>query len=145
MRCTSTRPYAMLTLMHSFSTLFALLPYSSCNMAFVAAGVGPNGSGNTGLKTFPFRIDVLTSSLPSSFVLSYAVVTHSHSENRSPSLPSPESKLICSALSDLLVPEKSSLRTVFLLPNPLPFFRVQRRLLLVLHSEPPHFPWKFNL
>ena len=58
---------------------------------------------------------------PSSFVLRYAVVTRRHYENRLPSFTSPQSNLTCSALSASLVPEKSSLRTVFPLTNPITF------------------------
>ena len=97
------------------------MSYSACNMAFMAYGVGLTKSIHAGSKNFPFRIDVLTSSPPSSFVLRYAVVTCRHSKNRPPSLPSPQSNLTCSELIDSLVPAKPPLQTVFLIPNPLLF------------------------
>ena len=111
----------MLRLIRSFSTLFALVPYSACGMAFVASDVVPTGSGHARLNIFPFRIDFSTSLSPSSAVLIYAVVTCRHSKNRPPSLPSPQSNLTCSELIDSLVPAKPPLQTVFLIPNPLFF------------------------
>ena len=108
-------------------------------MVFVAAGLGPNGSVPAGSKAFSFRIDVLTSLPPSSFVLRYAVVTRKHSENCFPFFPSPQSNLNWSALIASLVPAKTSLRMLFLLPNIFPLFCVRRCLLLVLHVKPSHF------
>ena len=105
----STRLYAMLRLMRSFSSLFNLVPYFACSMAFVAAGFGPTRSGYAGSNTFPFRINVSTSPPPSSFVLRYSVVSRIHSENHPPSFPFLQSNLTCSAFSASLVPAKSSL------------------------------------
>ena len=113
----------------------------------MASGVGLTRSGHAGSKTFPFRIDVSTSPPPppSSFVLRYAVITRSHSENRPPLFPSPQLNLTCSALIASLVSAKASLRKVFPLTNPLPFFfRARWRLLLILHVKLPQFPRAFN-
>ena len=121
MHCPSTRPYDELRLMRSFSTFFALVSYSACSMAFVDAGEGPTGSGYAILKTFPFRINVSMSPPPSNVVLRYTVVTRIHSENRPPLFPSLQSNLICSPFSSSLHPGKASLRTLFPLPNNLPF------------------------
>ena len=119
--CPITRKYAVLRLMRSFSSLFALVQYSAYSMAFVAAGLGLTGSVHPVSKTFPFRINVLMSLPPSSFMLRYASVTCKNSENRPPSLPSLQSNLTWSALSALLVQAKASLRMVLPLPNPFPF------------------------
>ena len=110
----------MLRLMQSFSILFALVLYSACSMDFVAAGLGPTGSGHAGSKNFPFRIDVLTSPPLSRFLFRYAVFSRKHSENRPPSFPSPQSNLTWGAFSASLIPEKAFLRMVFLLPNTFP-------------------------
>ena len=127
--------------MRSFSTLFALVPYSTCSMAVVAAGFGPTGFGHASSKTLPFLIDVLTFLLPLSFLLRYDVVSPRHSENRPPSFPSLQSNFTYSAFSALLVPEKSSLQTVFPLSNPFfLFFCVRRLLLLIFFIKPLHFP-----
>ena len=109
LNCPSTIPYSLVRFMRSFSTLFALVLYSACNMAFVDAGVSLTGSVHADLKIFPFLIYVLISLPHSTFMLRYAVVTCSHSKNRSPLFPSPQSNLTSSVLIDLLVPAKASL------------------------------------
>ena len=116
----STRMYAVLRLMRIFSTIFALVPYSACSMAFVASGFGLTGSGYDGWNNLLFLIDVLTSLPPLRFVLRYAFVRRRHSENRPHSFPFLQSHFTCSAFSALLFPEKASLQTVFPLPNPFP-------------------------
>ena len=118
--CLGTRPYAVPRLMWSFPTLFDIVPYSSCSMALVAAGFSLNGSSHASSNIFQFLFDVLTSPPPSSFVLRYAVVSCRHSNNHPPSFLSLKSNLTCSVFNALLVPEKASIRTVLLLPNPFP-------------------------
>ena len=135
----STRPYAVLRLMQSFSTLFALVPYSAFSMAFVAAGFCPTGSGHCGSNNFPFLINVSTSPQLSSFVLRYAVVSCRHSDNCPPLVPVTAVKIDLQRVQRLAFPSKSfPLNGVLAAESVSYLVCVRRRLLLVLCIKPPH-------
>ena len=107
----------------------------------IGKGFGSTGSGHGGSNTFLFQINVLTSLPPLSFVLRYAIVSLTHSDNRPPSLHYPQSNLTCSAFSALLVPEKASLRKLFPPPNPFPILFVSDGVFFsFLTSNLPIFP-----
>ena len=104
-----------------FFTLFACVPYSACNISFVASGVGPIGFSHPGSNTFPFCINVLMSPPHSIFVLKYVVITLRHSKNGTPLFPSFQPNFTYIIFRASLVTTNVFLQTAFPLANPLHF------------------------